>query len=76
MAGIDLTTAQTMLDAWIAAEQAVAKGQEYTIGNRRMRRADLSEIRNSVTFWNGEVQRLSANNGQPGIRVRGATPCG
>lgn len=76
MAGIDLTTAQTKLNTWLAAEDAVAKGQEYTIGNRKMRRADLKEIRESISYWDGMVQRLSANNGQRGIRMRGGTPIG
>jgi hypothetical protein len=76
MAGIDLPTAQTHLDLWLEAESKVALGQSYQIGNRSMRRADLKEIRDQVEYWQGYVQRLSANGGQSGIRMRGATPVG
>jgi hypothetical protein len=76
MAGIDLATAQTHLDMWLAAEQKVASGQSYAIGNRQFRRADLAEIRDSITYWDGMVQSLTSNNGQRGIRVMGAVPLG
>lgn len=74
MAGITLTTAQTRLDDYLAAEKAVLDGQAYQIGNRSFRRADLSEIREGIKFWNGQVETLSAGGGRRGIRIRGATP--
>lgn len=70
MAGLTQETAQTMLDLWVAAEVKVAQGQEYTIGQRTLKRADLAEIREAIKFWNGEVNRLA--NGS-GARVRGLT---
>ena len=76
MAGIDLATAQAHLDSWLAAELAVASGQAYVIGNRQMRRADLPAIREEIDYWDSKVQQLSANNGNRGIRIRGATPIG
>jgi hypothetical protein len=75
MAGIDLTTANAHLTSWLTAETAVAAGQAYTIGNRTMRLADLQQIREQIQYWDGMVQRLTANSGQRGIRVRGVTPC-
>ena len=76
MPGIDLPTAETKLSLWLDAESKVALGQSYQIGNRSLRRADLKEIREQIDYWNGYVQQLSANNGQQGIRMRGATPVG
>lgn len=76
MAGIDLTTAQQMLDTWLDASTKVASGQSYQIGNRSLRRADLVEIRNEIKYWDGLVQQLTANNGARGVRVRGITPLG
>jgi hypothetical protein len=73
MAGITLSDAETKLDLWMTAETAVASGQEYTIGSRNLRRADLKEIRGQIDYWNGWVQRLS-NGGNGGMRVRGITP--
>ncbi|TAK45249.1 MAG: hypothetical protein EPO27_10540 [Betaproteobacteria bacterium] len=71
MAGITLAQAEAKLAAYLDAETAVLSGQEYTIGSRRLRRADLAEIREGVTFWNGKVAELS--NGGAGVRVRGLT---
>lgn len=36
------------LTAYYEAELAVLSGQEYTIGTRRLRRADLPEIRKAI----------------------------
>lgn len=71
MAGITLAQAQTQLAAWLAADTAVAQGQSYTIGTRALTRAQASEIRANIEFWDRQVKRLSAGGG---IRVRGITP--
>lgn len=71
MAGITLAQAEAKLTAYLDAETAVLSGQEYTIGTRRMRRADLAEIRDGIAYWNGKVNELSS--GGAGVRVRGLT---
>ncbi len=58
MAGITLETAQKHLDAWLEAEMTVTTGQSYTIGSRNLTRANLTEIRNAIEYWNGKVQTL------------------
>jgi len=60
MAGLTLAQAQAQLDAYLAAETAVLGGQEYEIGGRRLRRADLRTIQQGITLWNQRVQELSA----------------
>ena len=60
MAGITLTTAQAQLDAYLAAETAILSGQEYSIGTRRLKRADLSMVQAGITLWNQRVQDLTA----------------
>lgn len=60
MAGITLTTAQTQLDAYLAAETAILNGQEYVIGSRRLKRADLASVQAGITLWNQRVQDLTA----------------
>lgn len=59
-----LTDLQTRLDAYKAAELKVLQGQEYTISdgaiNRRMRRADLAEIRAEIANLDAEIERLTA----------------
>ncbi|CAJ0862182.1 hypothetical protein R77567_01624 [Ralstonia sp. LMG 32965] len=68
MAGITLQQAQAQLDAWIAANTAVAAGQSYSIGGRSLTRVNAAEILNQIEFWERRVVRLS--NGRGGIRVR------
>ena len=56
-----LTTsqAQQQLDAWIAADAAVATGQSYTIGQRSLTRADVDQIRQQIQYWQATVDRLT-----------------
>ena len=60
MAGISLGLAQTQLDAYLAAEIAILGGQEYVIGSRRLKRADLAAVQAGITLWNQRVQDLTA----------------
>ncbi len=71
MAGITLAQAQAKLDLWMEAEEAVASGQSYSIGNHSLTRASLSEIRESISYWDHQVKRLTSG----GIKIRGASPC-
>lgn len=64
MAGITKAQAETNLTAWIAASEAVALNQSYTIGDRALTRANASEIRKMISFWNGEIQRLGRTRGR------------
>ena len=50
--------AQQHLDAWLAADLAVASGQAYTIGNRSLTRADTDQIRQQIQYWQATVQRI------------------
>ena len=61
MAGISLATAQAQLDAYVAAETAILSGQEYWIGSRRLKRADLAEVRAGITAWDQRVKTLSSS---------------
>lgn len=58
MAGITLETAQRHLDEWLEAELAVTTGQSYTIGSRALTRANLTEIRNAIDYWNKKTIAL------------------
>lgn len=64
MPGIDLSAAQARLDAYLAAELAVLSGQEYEIAGRRLKRADLREIRAGIEQWDLRVKALSARRGR------------
>ncbi len=71
MAGITKETAQKHLDAWLEAELVVTTGQSYTIGSRNLTRANLTEIRNAIDYWNNKVKALETvekNGGRNKVR--------
>jgi uncharacterized small protein (DUF1192 family) len=55
-----LAQAQAKLQKWLAAEDAVANNQSYTIDGVSLTRASVREITRQITFWRGEVARLIA----------------
>jgi hypothetical protein len=68
---LDLATAQAHLDAWLAADLAVSKGQSYAIGTRSLTRANAAEIRTQIEYWKAHVNALTPGGRAGGIRVRG-----
>ena len=58
MAGVTLEIAKKHLDAWLTAELEVTTHQSYTSGSRSLTKANLSEIRKQIQFWENEVARL------------------
>jgi hypothetical protein len=75
MAGITLDQAQQQLDTWMAASIKVATGQAYEIEGRKMTRANLAEIQQSITFWDAKVKSLTPTR-RRGARVRYVVPRG
>ncbi|HFD14686.1 MAG TPA: primosomal replication protein PriB/PriC domain protein [Rhodospirillales bacterium] len=63
-----MPTAQEMLDAYIAAEQAVLKGQSYTLGDRRVTLADLQWIQQGRAHWERRVEAEARKASQGGLR--------
>lgn len=53
--------------AWNKALLACSKGQEYTIGSRRLRRADLPEIRKTLEWLDSQptVEDVQSGRAQP-----------
>lgn len=54
---------QARLDAYVAAELKILQGQEYQIGQgataRRLRRADLSEVRAEIKSLLAQIASLT-----------------
>lgn len=67
----EIYNAREMLKGWMLAETAVMSGQDYQIGSRRLRRADLREIGQRIKFWQNEVDRLESRSR---IRVQQVIP--
>ena len=55
-----MSTATTMLAAYIAAETAVLTGAEYRLGDRMLKMADLSMIRAGRAEWQAVVNAETA----------------
>lgn len=74
MAGITLAQAETNLAAWMAASEAVAKKQSYSINGRSLTLVNAAEIREMIAHWDSMVKQLSrAASGKGRVRyVRNA----
>ena len=71
MAVITLATAQKNLDALLEAEMQVTNAQSYTIGSRTLTKANLTEIRNAIEYWQQKVtilENLKKNNGRSRVK--------
>lgn len=66
MSGITLAQAETNLAKWVAASEALAASESYTIstatGSRTLTRADAGDVTRMIEFWQGWVTRLSARS--------------
>ena len=75
MAGITLAQAQAALDAAMAAHAAILSGgTQYRIGDRMIQCPPLTEVLQSISTWQAEVQRLAAGYTSRGPRIFGVTP--
>ena len=70
MDGITLSDAKAKLTLWMTADDAVSKGQSFSISGKTYTRADASVIRENIEFWDRYVKRLSRG----GIKIFGGTP--
>lgn len=59
---ITTTTAQTALDAWVAADLAVAKGQSYSMNGRSLTMSNAKEIREQIQYWERRLATLQSTN--------------
>lgn len=64
---IDLDTARLHLQAWVAADLALATGKKYRVGTRELTRNDAAEVLKMIAYWRGIVNNLS---GKGAIRAR------
>ena len=52
------------LEMYYEAEEAVLLNQEYTIGTKSLKRADLSTIRAAIKYMEKQIETLEANDGK------------
>ncbi|MDU4597474.1 MAG: DUF6148 family protein [Clostridium sporogenes] len=65
---IRLEKAKERLNYYYEAELAVLSNQEYRLGTRTMRRADLAEIRRAITDLEKQIKQLEALESRKGTR--------
>ncbi|AVK87087.1 hypothetical protein C3943_22160 [Lysinibacillus sp. B2A1] len=60
---------------WLDAEEAIAKGQSYSIDNQRLERANLAQVREQIKFWQKELSKSeSVASGKGRRRVTRIVP--
>lgn len=78
MAMFSVELCQRKVDLWLKAEEAVATGQEYQIGTRKLTRADLKAVREELEYWCAKLAEAkadeSAGAGGGRNRVYGIVP--
>lgn len=60
---LTLAKAQENLDLWIAASEALASGQAYTIGSRSLTRSNANEVLKMIDYWQNKVTQIEAAGG-------------
>jgi len=65
-----ITETRTRLSQYIAAETAVLQGQAYSMRQRSLTRADLSEIRKAIVDLYAEINSLEGGS----IRLQRVVP--
>lgn len=64
---MDLATAQTMLDGWLAVETRLMSGQSYTLPESGVQRVDARQVTQKIQYWQRVVDGYTAT-------AAGATP--
>ncbi len=63
-----LERARNRLELYYKAEEAILTGQEYTIGTKRLRRADLGDVQAMIKQLENEVESLKASGKNRALR--------
>jgi hypothetical protein len=74
MAGITPEIAQEKLAEYLELESKIMNGQEARQGDRVLKHADLSEVREGITYWNGKCKELDAGDGSGDIVPKSVIP--
>ena len=59
MAAWTLDEAQQYLKEALEARSRILRAQEYGIGDKKTKRAELAQINEDIKFWRREVEKLS-----------------
>ncbi len=63
-----LERAKKRLELYYKAEEAILTGQEYTIGTKRLRRADLEDVQAMIKQLENDVESIQAHGKNRALR--------
>ncbi len=71
---MNLEFAEERLTMWLDAEKALAHAQSYMIttpggGQQQVTRANLSEVRKQIQYWQQQVSFITTSRGRFGSRA-------
>lgn len=69
MANEALERARRRLELYYKAEEAILTGQEYTIGSKKLRRADLSDVQAMISKLEKDVKALESGGKNRAVRA-------
>lgn len=69
MANEALDRARRRLELYYKAEEAILTGQEYTIGSKKLRRADLSDVQAMISKLEKDVKALDSGGKNRAVRA-------
>lgn len=69
MANEALERARRRLELYYKAEEAILTGQEYTIGSKKLRRADLSDVQAMISKLEKDVKALESRGKNRAVRA-------
>ncbi len=64
-----LGRAERRLELYYKAEEAILTGQEYTLGTKRLRRADLADVQAMIRSLEKEVEELRKGGKNKAVRA-------
>lgn len=64
MSNVTLELLKTRLQRYLEAEAAILRGAEYQLGDRRLRRPDLSAVRAAIKDLEDEIAMLERSGGR------------
>lgn len=61
--------ARKRLELYYKAEEAILTGQEYTIGSKKLRRADLSDVQSMISKLEKDIKLLEGGGKNRAVRA-------
>ena len=74
MSAQNLQQLRDRLTLYLAAEAKILSGQSYQLGERKLQRADLSEVRRTIDTLSAQITRMESASNPVRGRIRFGLP--